>query len=241
MSTVKADTILPSLTGHDITLGVSGDTVSVGGNDIRTNTVKDKGGNTIWTSDGTGTLSSVNSALQGSMMLLLSQTASGASSVSFTTQITSTYDVYYFTWVDISPTADDRLVFSCSTDGGGSYGVAQTTTSFRSIHAEADNDAGLSYRTAGDLANAGSYQWLTESIKNDADACGAGEMYLFAPLNTTFKKFYYAVGQILEASDYSQELFVSGHYNTTSAIDAIDFKTEAGNNFDGTITMYGLK
>ena len=29
MSTVKADTILPSLTGHDITLGVSGDTVSV--------------------------------------------------------------------------------------------------------------------------------------------------------------------------------------------------------------------
>ena len=44
MSTVKTNTILPDDPAQDITLGASGDTISVAGNDLRVNIVKDKGG-----------------------------------------------------------------------------------------------------------------------------------------------------------------------------------------------------
>ena len=64
MSTIKADTVQPKDFATDITLGASGDTVSIPGNDLRVNTVKDKGGNTLWTSDGSGNISSVNAGTE---------------------------------------------------------------------------------------------------------------------------------------------------------------------------------
>ena len=66
MSTVNADAIKPRDTGLDITLGATGDTTVISADSINTNTVKDSGGNTLWTSDDSGTLSSVNSAFSGS-------------------------------------------------------------------------------------------------------------------------------------------------------------------------------
>ena len=42
------------------------------------------------------------------------------------------------------------------------------------------------------------------------------------------------------ASDYSVDAYVAGYFNTTSAIDAIQFKMSSGN-FDGIIKMYGVK
>ena len=65
MSRVYTDTIEPRKPTQDITLGTTGETITLPGNDLRVNTVKDKGGNTLWTSDGSGTLSSVNSGLKG--------------------------------------------------------------------------------------------------------------------------------------------------------------------------------
>jgi hypothetical protein len=35
--------------------------------------------------------------------------------------------------------------------------------------------------------------------------------------------------------------FVSGYINTTSAVDAIQFKMDSGNIDDGTIKLYGIK
>jgi hypothetical protein len=36
------------------------------------------------------------------------------------------------------------------------------------------------------------------------------------------------------------DTFVAGYFNTTSAINAIDFKMSSGNIDDGTISLYGL-
>ena len=49
-STLKANTIEPA--GSSLTLGASGDTVVIGNNDIRANTYKDAGGNTLFVSNG---------------------------------------------------------------------------------------------------------------------------------------------------------------------------------------------
>ena len=84
MSRVYTDTIEPRKSTQDITLGTSGETISVGANSINVNTVKDKGGNTLWTSNGSGVLSSVNSALKGNLVLLSTQTASSSLYVEYT-------------------------------------------------------------------------------------------------------------------------------------------------------------
>ena len=54
------------------------------------------GGNNIFVSNGSGTVTSKNSGLSGALNLISTQTASGASSVSFTSGLDSTYDVYVF-------------------------------------------------------------------------------------------------------------------------------------------------
>ena len=69
MSKVSADTLKSLASTQDLTIGTTGQTVTLPGNDLRVNTFKDKGGNTLWTSDGAGNLSSVNSAFEGNLKL----------------------------------------------------------------------------------------------------------------------------------------------------------------------------
>ena len=85
MATVYTDNIGPRKPTQDITLGTTGETITFPGNDLRVNTFKDKGGNTLWTSDGSGTLSSVNSGLKGSFILIQTQAISSAvANITFT-------------------------------------------------------------------------------------------------------------------------------------------------------------
>ena len=83
MSKVSADTLKSLASTQDLTIGTTGQTVTLPGNELRVNTFKDKGGNTLWTSDGAGTLSSVNSAFEGNLKLIQEQTASGVATVDF--------------------------------------------------------------------------------------------------------------------------------------------------------------
>jgi hypothetical protein len=67
----------------------------------------------------------------GSPVLLSTATASGSSSISFTSGIDSTYDVYQFEFINIHPQNDARGFFvNFSTDGGSNYNVVKTTTCF---------------------------------------------------------------------------------------------------------------
>ena len=64
MAKLRATNIDPK-TGTNLTLGATGDSVTFASTEVRANTVKDAGGNNLFTSDGSGTLSNVNSALSG--------------------------------------------------------------------------------------------------------------------------------------------------------------------------------
>ena len=244
MSRVYTDTIEPRKPTQDITLGTTGETITLPGNDLRVNTVKDKGGNTLWTSDGSGNLSSVNSAFEGNLVLLNTQTASGSASVSFTTGIDSTYDVYMFKFININPATDAvQFTFQTSTDGGSNYNITTTSTYFQAYNEEGGAGGALTYQAAQDQAQGTAYQPLGNTWGNASDECGAGELHLFTPFNTTYVKHYYATIQGYDGSsggnNYAQNNYIAGYFNTTTALNAISFKMSSGN-FDGIIKMYGL-
>ena len=237
MSRVYTDTLEPRKSTQDITLGTSGETISVAGDSINVNTVKDKGGNTLWTSDGSGVLSSVNSALKGNLVLLSTETASDSASLSFTTGIDSTYDVYIFKMIEIQP-GDDNVNFGFQVGSG--YNTTVTSTYFQAIHYENGTGGALAYEAAGDQQQGTSVQTLGHSLSNGADAAASGELHWFSPSSTTYVKQWYSTFNLYGNTSYTSEKFAAGYFNTTSALTQIQFKTTSGNMASGTIKMYGL-
>jgi len=177
----------------------------------------------------------------GSMVLISEQTASGSASIEFTSGIDSTYPIYKFEFINIHPgTSNADLGILASTDTGSNYGVATTSTFFDSKHREDDSLATIEYITAFDAAQSTSLVKVTGSIASDNDSTGSGEMYLFNPSSTTFVKHFLArSNRMFNAT--SIDSFVAGYVNTTSAVDAIQFKMDSGNIDSGTIKLYGIK
>ena len=176
----------------------------------------------------------------GNMVLISSQTASDSASISFTTGIDSTYKEYQFYFIDIHPrTNSTPFQFNLSTDSGSNYNVTKTTTYFRTYHDEGDVDPAFSYDTGRDLAQSTDFQRLFSNLGNGADESLSGSLLLFNPSSTTYVKHFISINNGYEASDYTLNSFIAGYGNTTSAVNAIQFKMDSGN-FDGTILMFGI-
>jgi hypothetical protein len=175
------------------------------------------------------------------LVLLSTQTASASANISFTTGIDSTYDEYIFKFINIHPATNAvGFDFNGSTDGGSNYNVTKTTTFFEAQHNEADSIAELQYRDDLDLGQSTSYQRLGHVLGNDNDQSGSGYLHLFNPSSTTYVKHFIEVFQNYHADDYSYNNYVGGYFNTTSAINAVNFKMSSGNIDDGIIKMYGV-
>ena len=182
----------------------------------------------------------------GSMTLIKEQTASSSATISFVhgtsdVVLDSTYPIYLFKFINIHPSAASEFFFNLSTDGGSNYNVTKTTTAFTAGHNEADSDAYVVYNTSRDLAQGTGFQQLTANIGDGADECGSGYLHLFNPSSTTFVKHFISRTNYYEQSDYSNEHYIAGYGNTTSAIDAVQFKFGSGNIDSGTIKLYGIK
>jgi hypothetical protein len=179
----------------------------------------------------------------GSMVLLSTQTASSSASISFTSGIDSTYKEYMFIFNDIHPQTDGALfTFNLSTDGGSNYNVTKTTTAFRTYQYETNAlNYELAYQTGSDLAQSSSYQSLgTSNLGADNDQSFVGVFYLFNPSSTTYVKHFLSDVNLSTDDDRTVRAFVAGYGNTTSAINAIDFKCNSGNIDAGTIQMFGI-
>ena len=178
----------------------------------------------------------------GDVVLLSTQTASDSASLSFTSDITSTYGEYIFKFYNINPASNGAaLYFNMSTDGGSNYDVVKTTSAFYALHGENDDNGNLQYDTSLDLAESAAYtsMWV-RGIGNGADESGVGELHLFNPASTTYVKHFFTRCSCLQEDDRANNGFVAGYGNTTSAINAVDFKPNTGN-FDGKIKMWGVK
>ena len=178
--------------------------------------------------------------VSGSLVLLATETASGDSTLSFTSSIDSTYDEYVFRFYDFNPATDAQsLTFQASTDGGSSYGVTATTSWFVSYHNESGTDGNTGYSSGLDIAQGTGYQPISTGVGNDADSSVAGTLWLFNPSNTTYVKHFYTRANNYSEANGSYDSFAAGYFNTTAAITAIDFKMSSGN-MDAVIKMYGV-
>lgn len=178
----------------------------------------------------------------GKMTLLNTATASNSASLSFdSTYINSDYLVYKFEFIDIHPQNDNvAFEFNLSTDNGSNYNVAKTTTYFNSYHTEADNDAGLQYQSANDLAQGTGFQQIQKEQGNDNDQSVSGTLELFNPSSSVFVKHFLIRVNGMQHNDYAQDTFVAGYGNITNAVNAVQFKMSSGNIDSGQIKLYGL-
>ena len=179
----------------------------------------------------------------GGLNLLATNTiTSGVSSSSFTSNIDSTYDTYLFKFINIHNSAQASFTFQTSTDSGSNYNTTITSTVFNTFHREDGSATSLSYQTGDDQAQGTSFQFLYGSSGTQNDNGNSGEIFLFSPSNTTFVKNFFTNFNFMSyhSPAYTQNYRCAGYFNTTSAIDAIQFKMSSGNIDSGVIKMYGL-
>ena len=180
--------------------------------------------------------------IDGSLVLLSTQTASSSSTISFTSGIDSTYKEYIFKFINIHPSNNNvDFYVNFSVDGGSNYNVTKTTLYFRANHDEGATGSSIEYRANEDVANGTGVTIMLQQGGNDNDQSGSGTLHLFDPSNTTFQKHFIARVQGMAHNDQILSDFMAGYLNTTSAIDAVQFSIEAGTIDSGTIKMYGVK
>jgi len=193
----------------------------------------------------TGTISGVGSTQK--LFLIKNIDASSSSTVSFVNGASSvvldaTYKTYIFRFINIHPETDQKkFEFNVSIDGGSNYNVAKTSTFLHAYHGEDGSQAALGYETAGDLSQGTGFQSLGQQVGNANDECISGELYLFSPSSTTFVKHFLANTNRASGNAVSVNSYIGGYANTTSAVNAVQFKFDSGNIDAGRIALYGIK
>ena len=185
----------------------------------------------------------------GSMVFIKKLTASSSSTLSFVDGASSvvldnTYKEYVFTFNNIHPATNSvQFSFQTSTNGGSSYGVTATTTLFRAIHNEADSEATLGYMANDDYAQSTSFLTINNYLSNENDMCCGGTLQLFNPSSTTFVKHFISrtsANHGTGSSAYEFDYYTAGYFNTTSAVNAVQFKMSSANIEAGDICLYGI-
>ena len=179
----------------------------------------------------------------GDVVLLSTQTASNSATISFTSDITSTYGEYIFRFYNINPVTDSTVFqFQCNATDSTSYDETITSTTFEAYTSEDGSGSALGYITGMDQAQGTSGQSLVSGIGNAADESASGEFHLFNPASTTYVKHFNSRANFYHASGigYTTDTYSAGYVNTTTAIDDIKFYMSSGN-FDGKIKLWGVK
>ena len=188
-------------------------------------------------------ITSLPASISGGVMTLLqTQTASSSATIDFTSNIDSTYDVYLFKIINCHPSSDEvDFSFQGSTNGGSSFGVTMTSTGFSAYHKEDGSSSGVGYESQLDQAQGTGFHQLSYDTSNDNDHVISGELFLFSPSSTTFVKHFLARTSNNHYNNFELDTYSGGYFNTTSAINGIQFKFGSGNIDAGTIKLYGIK
>ena len=183
----------------------------------------------------------------GDLVHIKTLTASSSANLSFvhgssSVVLDGTYKEYIFKYINIHPASVAQLVFNLSIDSGSNYNVTKTTTALNPFQNES-GDGGYYYREAWDLAQSTSDQIIAQELGNGNDESGSGYMHLFEPANTSKVKQFMGTTNYYQAFGATGAFGVvyGGYANTTSAVNAVQFKMSSGNIDSGTIKLYGVK
>ena len=177
----------------------------------------------------------------GAWTFISKTTASASATISITSGLDSTYKEYLFTFKNIHPASGGYFLFNGSTDSGSNYNVNATSTWFVAGHQENGTNGALSYDGGNDVAN-GTDINLSYYLDTAADDNFSGYLHLFEPSSTVHVKHFIMTGNTVKGltNMASNNTFVAGYLNTTSAVDAIQFKMSSGNTDVGDVCLYGL-
>jgi len=182
----------------------------------------------------------------GSMTHIKTLTASSSSTLSFVDGASSvvlddTYPIYVFQFINIHPASNNvDFQFNMSIDAGSNYNVTKTSTFFQAERSEAGG-GGLAYSASDDLAQGTGFQNISDAVGTDNDVSSNGILTIYNPSSTTFVKHFIARLNGMYNSTYIVDCHSSGYANTTSAVDAVQFKFSSGNIDAGKIKLYGIK
>ena len=187
---------------------------------------------------------------KGAMTFIKKLTASSSGTLTFHNGasgvvLDNTYKEYLFTFKNIHPSAESDLLFQANTVGASGFNETITSSFFRAYHNEADNDTTLAIVASLDQAQATGFSTLTDGIGSSSggvnnDDNASGYLHLFNPSSTTFVKHFKGVTNQQNPAVYSVNNYFAGYFNTTSAIDEIQFKMASGNIDAGDICLYGI-
>ena len=171
----------------------------------------------------------------GALALIQRQTGSGVSSISFTSL--GSYDTIWIIVEDYDPdTASSDLEFQASTNGGSSYGIQVTTTNWRNVARDSGtSDAQTSRQNNLDT----NYVELIHDTGTDSTDGSGAEIWMFGLTSTTKNKNFFSQSMTVQDDDDYYGSYQNGVFNTTSAINALDFKPTSGT-MNATISIYGL-
>jgi len=137
-------------------------------------------------------------------------------------------------------TNNANFQFNGSVDTGSNYNVTKTTNFYYAYEEEADGANILEYRADYDLAQGTGFQSIAPEIGSENDECASGFLRLFNPSSTTFVKHFISTANGYQGGNYSINHYCAGYCNTTSAVDAVQFKMSSGNIDAGTIQLFGV-
>ena len=182
----------------------------------------------------------------GAMTLIKTLTASSSGTLSFvhgtsSVVLDSTYKEYVFKFNNIHPATDGaNFTYQFSIDGGSNYNTTITSTAFNAQITEGNSDAVLAYQAGSDLAQGTGFSPI-KSVGGDNDQSLSGTARLFEPSSTVFVKHFMFETNHVTDSNYQNHQFEAGYVNSTSAVNAVQFKMSSGNIDSGIIKMYGIK
>ena len=181
----------------------------------------------------------------GQLTFISKQTASSSATISFTSGIDSTYKEYIFKFVNIHPQTDKaHFLFQADTGTNTNYNQTITSSSFVAYHNEAGSIAGVIYDGNYDQAQGTAFQHVGKEVNGDNDGSCSGILNIFQPSSSTFVKHFYlrTQGSVAPSSgtDFSQDLFIAGYFNTTTPLTRFQFKMSSGNIDSGDILLFGL-
>ena len=200
-------------------------------------------------SAGAGKTNVFETAAGGYWNLIKSITASSSGTVDFVNGASdvvfdSTYKQYMIRMINVHPQTNGAdFGFNASADTGSNYNVVKMVGAYATYHRENDaNEAGIQYRGTEDSTQSTAAQEIfPEQEGTDNDSGGSGEIIFYDPSNTTFVKHFISHSSHFQwdTPPYAKFNSFGGYFNTTSAVDAIQFAYTSGNIDSGQFILYG--
>ena len=159
---------------------------------------------------------------------------------SITSGIDSTYSAYVFRIYNFNPEHDGaELTFQGQLAAGSGYDTTITSLRVYAYSDEGDSATALGYDGTNDQAQGVAFQSLSDNTGSGGDESASGSLTIYDPANTTYVKHFVAQFTNYLLLNYMRADITTGYFNTTTAIDAFQFKASSGK-FDAIITLYGV-